>query len=135
MSGIKFPASFEYLDEIREYVGQKARTAGFSDKEVYAIQLASDEAASNVIEHAYEGSPDASFELTCVFENNRLIITFLDQGKSFDLTKVGKPDLKADLSKRKIGGLGIYLMRKLMDEVRYEVTTSGNLLTLVKIME
>ena len=135
MSGIKFPASFEYLDEIREYVGQKARTAGFSDKEVYAIQLASDEAASNVIEHAYEGSPDASFELTCVFENNRLIITFLDQGKSFDLTKVGKPDLKADLSKRKIGGLGIYLMRKLMDEVRYEVTTSGNLLTLVKMKD
>jgi serine/threonine-protein kinase RsbW len=51
------------------------------------------------------------------------------------LTKVGKPDLKADLSKRKIGGLGIYLMRKLMDEVRYEVTTSGNLLTLVKMKD
>jgi serine/threonine-protein kinase RsbW len=135
MSGIKFPASFEYLDQIRDYVGQKARAAGFSDKEVYSIQLATDEAASNVIEHAYKGSPDASFKLTCVFENNRLTITFLDQGKSFDLTKVGKPDLNADLTKRKIGGLGIYLMRKLMDEVHYEVTTSGNLLTLVKKKE
>jgi serine/threonine-protein kinase RsbW len=135
MSAIKFPARFEFLDEIREYVGQKARAAGFSDKEVYSIQLAADEAASNVIEHAYEGLSDASFELTCVFENDRIIITLLDHGKSFDLTKVVKPDLKADLSRRKIGGLGIYLMRKLMDEVRYEVTDSGNLLTLIKMKE
>ena len=105
MSALKFPASFEYLDEIRGYVGKKARAAGFSDKEVYSIQLAADEDASNVIEHAYDGFSDASFELTCVFENNRIIITFLDHGKSFDLTKVPKPDLKADLSRRKIGGL------------------------------
>ena len=130
-----FPARFEYLDEIREYVGQKAHAAGFLDKDVYSIQLAADEAASNIIEHAYEGNPDASFEVSCVFEKDRLIITMLDNGKSFDLTKVVKPDLKADLSRRKIGGLGIYLMRKLMDEVRYEVTASGNLLTLIKLKE
>jgi serine/threonine-protein kinase RsbW len=102
---------------------------------VYSIQLAADEAASNVIEHAYEGLSDASFELTCEFENDRIIITLLDHGKSFDFTKVVKPDLKVDLSRRKIGGLGIYLMRKLMDEVRYEVTDSGNLLTLIKMKE
>jgi serine/threonine-protein kinase RsbW len=135
MSELKFPARFEYLDDIRDYVGQKAHTAGFSDREVYSIQLAADEAASNIIEHAYGGISDATFELTCEFKQNRLIITMLDHGKSFDITKVAKPNLKADLTKRKIGGLGIYLMRKLMDEVHYEVTTSGNLLTLVKLKE
>jgi serine/threonine-protein kinase RsbW len=135
MSAIKYPARFEYLDEIRDYVGQKARAARFTDKDVYSIQLATDEAASNIIEHAYAGFSDASLELTCVFEKNKLIITLLDHGKSFDISKVDKPDLKADLSKRKIGGLGIYLMRKLMDEVRYEVTKSGNLLTLVKMKD
>jgi serine/threonine-protein kinase RsbW len=135
MSALKFPASFEYLDDIREYVGQKAHTAGFSDREVYSIQLAADEAASNIIEHAYGGKSDATFDLSCEFQYDRLIITMLDHGKSFDITKVAKPDLKADLSKRKIGGLGIYLMRKLMDEVHYEITSSGNLLTLVKLKE
>jgi len=135
MSALKFPASFEYLDDIREYVGQKAHTAGFSDREVYSIQLAADEAASNIIEHAYGGKSDATFDLSCEFQYDRLIITMLDHGKSFDITKVAKPDLKADLSKRKIGGLGIYLMRKLMDEVHYEITNSGNLLTLVKLKE
>jgi serine/threonine-protein kinase RsbW len=132
MSPLKFPARFEYLNEIREYVGQMAATAGFTDKDIYSIQLASDEAASNIIEHAYAGLADSSFEVNCSFERNRLIITFLDHGKSFDITKISKPDLKADLSKRKIGGLGIYLMRKLMDDVRYEVTGTGNLLTLIK---
>ncbi len=132
MSATKFPARFEYLDEIRDYVGREARKARFTDKDVYSIQLATDEAASNIIEHAYAGLPNASIELTCVFEKNKLIITLIDHGKSFDITQVDEPDLKADLSQRKIGGLGIYLMRKLMDEVRYEVKKSGNVLTLIK---
>lgn len=132
MTALTFPAKFEYLDEIRDFVGGKARASGFSERDIYSIQLAADEAASNVIEHAYEGISDASFELTCDFKNDCLVITVIDHGKSFDPSKVALPDIKADLSDRKIGGLGIFLMRKLMDEVRYEIIASGNLLTLVK---
>jgi anti-sigma regulatory factor (Ser/Thr protein kinase) len=132
MPALRFPAKFEILDEIREYVGEKARLAGFSEKDVYSVQLAADEAASNVIEHAYAGISDGSLNLTCEFENNRLVITLLDHGRPFDPSRVAQPDVKADLTDRKIGGLGIYLMRKLMDEVRYEARPSGNLLTLIK---
>jgi serine/threonine-protein kinase RsbW len=135
MAAIKFPANFDYLDEIRDYVGQKARAAGFADKDIYSIQLATDEGASNIIEHAYAGSSNATLELTCTFEKNKLIVTLRDQGKSFDITKVETPDIKTDLSERKIGGLGIYLMRKLMDEVRYEATRTGNVLTLIKLRD
>jgi anti-sigma regulatory factor (Ser/Thr protein kinase) len=52
MKTVQFAAKFEYLDEIREFVGAIAREGGFSDKDVYNIQLATDEAASNIIEHA-----------------------------------------------------------------------------------
>jgi len=135
MSKLTFPSRFEYLDEIRNHVARQARAAGFSDKDVYAIQLAADEAASNIIEHAYAGRSDASFEMTCEFHRDRLVITFFDQGKSFDLSKVSNPDVKADLSERKIGGLGIYLMRKLMDEVHYASSDAGNVLTLTKRRE
>jgi serine/threonine-protein kinase RsbW len=55
-----------------------------------------------------------------------------DHGKSFDATKVKKPNLQADISERQIGGLGIYLMRKLMDEVNYRSSGAGNLLTMIK---
>ena len=135
MSKQEFPARFEYLDEIRGYVAQEARAAGFTDKAIYSIQLAADEAASNIIEHAYAEQPEASFELACEYENDRLIMTFRDQGNSFDLSKVDKPDVKANLSKRKIGGLGVYLINKLMDEVSYKSTDSGNVLTLIKKKE
>ncbi len=135
MPRTRFPARFEYLDEVRTQVAQEARAAGFGEKTVYAIQLAADEAASNIIEHAYAGRSDASFEMDCEFKKDRLVITFYDHGRSFDISKVTKPDVKAPLSERKIGGLGIFLMHKLMDQVQYKSTGSENILTLTKRKE
>lgn len=133
MRKVKFPAQFQYLDEIREFVAEIARQGGFTDKEIYSIQLAADEAASNIIEHAYAGVTDGELEVTCGMKGGLLTIVLLDHGQPFDPASVRPPDLKADLSDRQIGGLGIYLMRKLMDEVRYEASASGgNRLTLTK---
>ncbi len=133
MPSITFPARFEFLDEIRQFVGEEARRAGFDEKEIYSIQLAADEAASNVIEHAYQGIPNGEIEISCEFRDDALVIVLHDHGKSFDPRKVRVPDLKADLSKRQIGGLGLYLMRRLMDEVRFESAgEGGNRLTMVK---
>ena len=133
MRKAKYPAQFQYLDEIRDFVAEVASKAGFDGKEVYSIQLATDEAASNIIEHAYQGVSDGEIELSCGMQGDLLTIILQDHGKPFDPASVRPPNLKADLSERQIGGLGIYLMRKLMDDVRYEsVPNGGNLLTLVK---
>lgn len=133
MSSYMFPARFEFLDEIRELVAQVARAGGFSEKSIYSLQLAADEAASNIIEHAYEGESDASLEITCEMKGNKIVIILHDWGKPFDPSGVKDPNLSADLSSRQVGGLGIYLMRKLMDTVRYESNThSGNLLVMTK---
>jgi serine/threonine-protein kinase RsbW len=133
MPKITFPARFEFLDEIRDLVAQVAREGGFTEKVVYALQLAADEAASNIIEHAYEGVADAALDIACDMQGDTIVVTMHDTGKSFDFSKVKQPNLKADLSERQIGGLGVYLMRKLMDEVSYESnSTTGNLLTMTK---
>ena len=133
MSNTTFPAKFEFLDEIREFVAQVARKGGFSEKAIYSLQLAADEAASNIIEHAYEGISNAKLEITCDMQGDMLVITMRDMGKPFDPSKVKQPNLKADLSDRQIGGLGVYLMRKLMDEVSYVSNSrTGNLLTMTK---
>lgn len=132
MPAYTFPASFEYLDEIRELVAEIARTGGFSEKAIYSLQLAADEAASNIIEHAYEGVSDASIFLTCDMRGEEIVITMLDKGAPFDFSAVKEPNLTSDLSERQIGGLGVYLMRKLMDKVNYETTRAGNLLTMTK---
>ena len=130
----QFTAKFEYLDEIRDFVGEIAHSGKFSDKDVYNIQLAADEAASNIIEHAYEGVSDGVLEISCGLKNDVLTIILVDHGESFDPSDVPMPNLKADLSERKIGGLGLYLMRKLMDEVSYNVDSknNSNTLTLIK---
>ena len=133
MQTVRFAAKFEFLDEIREFVGGIARAGGFNDRDVYNIQLATDEAASNIIEHAYEGVSDGVLELSCGVKANTITIILVDHGESFDPSEIPMPDLKADLSERKIGGLGIFLMRKLMDEVRYEVKSNKhNVLTMIK---
>ena len=133
MKTVQFAAKFEYLDEIREFVGEIARSGGFSDKDVYNIQLATDEAASNIIEHAYEKLTDGVLELSCGLRDDLITIILIDHGESFDPSEIPLPDLKADLSDRKIGGLGIFLMRKLMDDVHYEAKTDkSNVLTMIK---
>lgn len=133
MSKITFTADFDNLDEIREFVKEEARQVGFSDKEIYAIQLAADEASTNIIEHAYAGVKDGKIEIDCTVTDKELKIVLRDQGAAFNPASVPEPNVKADLSDRKIGGLGMYLMRKLMDEVFYESSTDeGNILTMVK---
>jgi len=133
MQFVRFDAKFEFLDEIREYVGDIARKGGFSNKDVYNIQLATDEAASNIIEHAYEDVPNGVMDLACAMEKDVIKIILIDYGAPYDPSVIPMPDIKADLSERKIGGLGIFLMRKLMDEVHYEPRADkSNVLTMIK---
>ena len=134
MKKVQYTAKFEYLDEIREFVGDIARKGGFSDKDIYNIQLATDEAASNIIEHAYEGVSEGLMELSCSMVDDIIKIVLTDHGEPFDPGLIPMPDLKADLSERKIGGLGIFLMRKLMDTVHYEShpEKNSNTLTMIK---
>jgi serine/threonine-protein kinase RsbW len=133
MQTVQFAAKFEFLDEIREFVGRIARASGFGDKDVYNIQLATDEAASNIIEHAYENISGGLLELSCGVQADTIKIILTDYGEPFDPSEIPLPDLKADLSDRKIGGLGLFLMRKLMDEVHYESKADkSNTLTLIK---
>jgi anti-sigma regulatory factor (Ser/Thr protein kinase) len=133
MRTVRFAARFEFLDEIRDFVGAIAREAGFDDRDVYNIQLAADEAASNIMEHAYAGVTDGVLEIACGMNGDAIHIVFVDHGDPFDPSDVPAPDLKADLSERKIGGLGIYLMRRLMDEVHYRSDPGkSNTLTLIK---
>lgn len=133
MRKITFAAKFKNLDDIRDFVGGIAEEMGFSDKEIYSIELATDEACTNIIEHAYGGEGDNELEIYCDDQNGKLKIVLHDWGKPFDPESVAEPNLNATLSERKIGGLGLYLMRKLMDDVVYETSAdTGNTLTMTK---
>lgn len=131
-----FPATYQSLDEIRSFVAEVARQAGFSEKDIYFIQLAADEASTNIIEHAYGGEKKGKIKIECAGSGEELRIVLHDWGKSFDPARVPEPNLRGDLAERKVGGLGMYLMRRLMDDVEYcPSPEGGNTLTMVKRKE
>ena len=133
MSTVVFPANLDQLDAIRELASRSARDAGMDESAIYAVELSMDEACTNIIEHAYEGIKGGEIECTCNIDDKNLTIIIHDHGKSFNPSSVPLPDLSANLDSRPIGGLGIFLMKKLMDEVKFHsYAKSGNKLTMIK---
>jgi serine/threonine-protein kinase RsbW len=108
------------LLEVRDFVLRAAREFGFSEEEASKIVLAVDEACTNVIKHAYQFAPDREIEIVIQPVKDRMQITVIDDGKSFNPSVAKLPDLKQHLSHYRRGGLGIYLMRTLMDKVEYK---------------
>jgi serine/threonine-protein kinase RsbW len=108
------------LLEVREFVLKAARQFGFGEEEASKIVLAVDEACTNVIKHAYQNAPDREIEIVIRPDRDRLQITVIDDGKAFNPSIARLPDLKQHLSHYRRGGLGIYLMRTLMDKVEYK---------------
>ena len=103
-------------------------------KVAYKIRLALDELLTNVILYAYDGNPDGEvevrFEITD--EPRRVNITLIDEGKPFDPLKIDEPSLSSDINERKIGGLGVFIARKTMDEIEYHRENNQNILTIRK---
>jgi len=133
---LTFPGRFDSLAAISEFVVRAAEAAGLDAHAIYAVQMAVDEACSNIIEHAYGGEGHGTIECTCRIKDDELTVTLRDHGRPFDPTSVPEPDLHASLEERSGGGLGLYFMRQLMDEVHFEFTPDpGNVLTMVKRKE
>lgn len=128
-----FPGRFSSLSAISDFVTQAAREAGLDEDAISAVQLAVDEACSNIIEHAYGGEDRGEIECTCYINAEGLTIVLRDQGRPFDPTRVPEPDPHPDLKNCPVGGLGLHFIRKMMDKVNFEFTPdSGNTLTMVK---
>ena len=128
-----FQGYYTSLEKIAEYVHQSAGETGLDECSLYAVISAVDEACTNIIEHAYGGEGIGDIQCTCLTDESTLTILLQDQGRSFDPTKICKPDLSTSLEKRQTHGLGVYLINCFMDEVHFEFTpNSGNTLTMVK---
>lgn len=120
------------LESIAYFVREFAKNAGFESFAVYSIEMAVDEACSNIIEHAYGGEGKGVIRCTCSFDEKSLVIVLQDQGKSFDPSTVPQPNLSQNLDDRKAHGLGMYFIRQWMDEVSFHAAGSENILTMVK---
>jgi serine/threonine-protein kinase RsbW len=117
-----FRADFSSLEEISDFIAKNALLAGLDEKAVYAVQLAVDEACSNIIEHAYRGQEGGKIECICNLDEDGLEIILKDQGEKFNPDEV--PELKVGAPLEDLGnrGAGLFLIRKIMDEVHFDTS-------------
>lgn len=109
-----------------------AKDAGFGKFAIYSIELAVDEACSNIIEHAYQGEGKGNICCTCSANETKLTITLKDRGQSFDPSNISQPNLSQDINEREAHGLGLYFIHQWMDEVDFATNGLENVLIMVK---
>jgi serine/threonine-protein kinase RsbW len=136
LAKLRFKAVLENVSAAIDCVTRSAREAGFDEGVQYQLQLAVDEACANVIHHGYAGMEPGDIELTCSFDDQRLVIRVRDWGRSFVPEDVPEPDVNAPLEERSLGGLGLFLIRQCMDEVEFTFDAElGNELTMTKRLQ
>ncbi len=124
---------FKNLAKIGDFIDQAALQAGLGDRAAYAIQMAVDEACSNIIEHGYGGEGRGSIRLTCNPQEDGLEVIIHDQGAPFEPSKVPQLNTQAPLAKRLSTGMGLFFIQRLVDSVEFKFgTPQGNRLTLFK---
>lgn len=126
------PAQMSYLTGVRDFIEKIGKKYRFSDKMVNSFKLVVDEACTNIIRHGYRDVKGGEIVLKAIIRRQSLTIAILDQGTSYDPRQANTPDLDKYIQIGKKGGLGILMMRKLMDDVQYNITSRGNELRLTK---
>ncbi|MFQ6103883.1 MAG: SpoIIE family protein phosphatase [Candidatus Glassbacteria bacterium] len=129
---LRIPAEELHLSQVRDFISDISSSLGFDAKDINSIKLAVDEGCTNIIRHAYRGMDTGFIDILAVVKPTAVSFVLIDQGKSFDFKRASDPNLQTYMRIGKKGGLGIFLMKKLMDEVEYHVTNRGNELWLTK---
>ncbi len=123
---LKIPSKVDNLEIIRDFISGVANKVGFDSDEANKIELAVDEACTNVIEHAYQNDDSRNIDIAIKLECQKFTIVVTDRGRSFSFNQVDMPNMDSYLAELRVGGLGIYLMKTLMDEVDYQSKPNGS---------
>lgn len=126
-----FAADVKELDNLFEYSTRLLRILEFSNRDITMINTALEEVFVNVAKYAYDDS--GTVEVSLTNDKKKVIFVFKDSGKPFNPLEKDDPNINASSDEREIGGLGIFMVKKIMDEVEYEYKDNHNVLTLVKM--
>lgn len=126
-------AKKDSIERITDCVNELLDSASCPVKERVQIDLAIDEMLSNVINYAYEGQVgEIAVSMLVSDDKAQIVLTFEDSGVPFDPTRTADPDITLSAEDRKIGGLGIFMVKKTMDKMEYQFKDGKNVLRLVK---
>ena len=126
-------AYLESLGDFREFIKERcANLPGMDNQTLYDVQLAVDEACTNIITHGYKGMDPGSIILSFRIQPDRILVQITDFGHVFEPVEGSQPDVQAALDDRELGGLGLFLIYQTMDNIDYQASEEGNTLTFTK---
>ncbi len=134
---LKLPANMEHLEEVLSMIRTMLEDADAGMKSSLAVEVVVEEIVTNIASYAYPDE-EGKMEIDCLLEPSlsTIVIHFTDWGIAYNPIERENPDINAPLEERGIGGLGIYMTKKMMDQVTYERIDGKNRLTIQKnIME
>lgn len=120
------------ISKLATFIGELSEELNFTPELNFNLNLVLEEAVSNVILYAYSKEVQKEINLLANISDNNLIFVLTDSGKEFDPTKVPDADVTLSAEEREIGGLGIFLIRQIMDTVEYQRIDGKNVLTMRK---
>lgn len=132
---MRWRADLAQLAVIREFVAEASRSLDADEQAIRDLQLAVDEVCSNSIRHGY-GGQEGQIEVFVERIGHSIRVVVRDWGMAFDPEQIPVPDLDLPLEERSLGGLGLFLVQQVMDDVRFEFNDSkGNSVTMVKRLD
>ncbi len=127
----EIPAELEQIQKVSENIEQCMKSHGWGEDAILDVQLAVEEAVTNTILHGYDGT-SGTIAIRIETTAHHIAVEIADDAPAFDPLSVPEPDVSADLEERQIGGLGIFLIRRVMDEVSYRYEKNKNILVMEK---
>ena len=129
----KVGCSIENLKGVRDFIRTSLKNHGISDLEISEMVLAIDEMCSNLMIHAHDCNPADLFELhILVDKNDPVVFEIIDDGTAFDINQFTEPSMDNIIQEKRKGGLGIRLVKSIMDSVEYEKQKNKCVCRLVK---
>lgn len=131
---LRLDSDITKIAAVAEQIEEWANNLNLSPKDIFQVNLAIDEILTNIISYGYDNKEQHEIKLELVYAQSCLMITITDDGKSFNPLDIEMPDVKAQLEDRPVGGLGFYLVSKVMDQVTYSRESGKNVLLLTKAL-
>jgi anti-sigma regulatory factor (Ser/Thr protein kinase) len=125
-------ANWVELERLNDAINQFALDQRWTNESLFQVKLVMEELVTNVINHGLGNNLTPQIDMHCTQNGTDLTINMSDTGSAFDPLQKAPPDLNVDIDQRAIGGLGVYLVRELMDEIQYQRVGSRNILRMVK---
>lgn len=130
----KVGCNIENLKGVRDFIRKALKDHGIPDLQISELVLALDEMCSNLMIHSHQCNPDELFEINIILKKGDPVITFeiIDDGNTFDINQFTEPDLGNLVHEKRKGGLGIRLVKSIMDKIEYQNRSGKNVCRLTK---